>query len=1070
MKTDYPVTGTGKRSKVLIKSALLSLFLSVSAATSFAQVANYGFSQSQETYTPLSNAVIIGTPTAQTSTGSIDDQVYPLEEGSIPFPFTFNNTAYTGLQIFANGYITFGTLLSSTSTPISESTAYEGVVAAFAADLHALYQHQGLTGTISYKVIGSAPNREFVIQWAHFKPYSFTTLTTDYWDLNFQIHLKENNSISIAYGVNVTGVPTSVLPQVGLRGGSNSDYNNRLSTGVTASNWSNSTAGSSNSSKMTANSGFSPASGLTFTWQVPSPCVAPIAQPTALNLTYSGSTVNGTFTGSGADSYIVVRTADGNTAEAPENGITYSTGSGLGGTIVAITGTPSFSSSSLFGNTPYTYTVFALNRICANGPLYNSNAPLTAGITTCPSAPTNVSAGSPTLTSFELNWTASAGGENIAFNYSVDISTTADFSSPITGSPFSVSSDETNLFVENLNNATKYYYRIAGVNDCKGTYSTAGSINTLCEAITALPYTEGFNESFLPACWSTQLINGTTNWTTGTSNDGVPSPKAGTRFASKPYANSVALFISPGFDMSAQTADIRFKVWIYRNANSGAASDVIKFHVNSEPAITGATEVLSVGLRTTQAPVVSASGWYEYSAIIPASFTSQTFYIIAQGSTSAGSSSYGLGFDEFSLEAAPVDTIPASVQVTTQNSAAAAISINEGTLQLIAGVTPATASQGVSWSLTNGTGTATISTNGMVTAITDGTVTAIATSTENSSIIGELVITLSNQFAVATVTVTPLDAAPAAITVNAGTLQLVSAILPSGANQSVTWSIANGTGQATISATGLVQGIVNGEVIAKAVSISNPAISGTLTIAITNQLVLFCTPEFGEDAVEEITLVAFGGFSNPSSASNEIPYEDFTAITGTVEQGATATIVVKGNTHGTFTNYFTAYFDWNNNRVFEDSEKTNLGSIVSSTGVDNVSLTANITVPATAALGNIRMRVLKRYSSSQISISACNVGGYGQAEDYTINVTEAGLETGDFEKARFTVYPNPTSGKVTIDSPSEISSVTVYNQLGQLLSSTANKQVNLSGQPAGIYIIRIDFTDGQTATSKIIKQ
>jgi len=52
-----------------------------------------------------------------------------------------------------------------------------------------------------------------------------------------------------------------------------------------------------------------------------------------------------------------------------------------------------------------------------------------------------------------------------------------------------------------------------------------------------------------------------------------------------------------------------------------------------------------------------------------------------------------------------------------------------------------------------------------------------------------------------------------------GTLQLSAAVSPSNAtNKTVTWSIANGTGQASISSSGLVTAIVNGTVTARATS------------------------------------------------------------------------------------------------------------------------------------------------------------------------------------------------------------------------------------------------------------
>ena len=53
--------------------------------------------------------------------------------------------------------------------------------------------------------------------------------------------------------------------------------------------------------------------------------------------------------------------------------------------------------------------------------------------------------------------------------------------------------------------------------------------------------------------------------------------------------------------------------------------------------------------------------------------------------------------------------------------------------------------QTVTWSVTNGTGQATISTTGKLTAVSDGTVTVNATATDGSGVVGENIITISNQ-------------------------------------------------------------------------------------------------------------------------------------------------------------------------------------------------------------------------------------------------------------------------------------------------------------------------------------
>lgn len=74
------------------------------------------------------------------------------------------------------------------------------------------------------------------------------------------------------------------------------------------------------------------------------------------------------------------------------------------------------------------------------------------------------------------------------------------------------------------------------------------------------------------------------------------------------------------------------------------------------------------------------------------------------------------------------------------------ITTDNGTLQMLAAVSPTDATnKAVTWSVENGSGSATISQTGLLTAVTNGTVTVKATSVSNGSVSGTKVITLSNQ-------------------------------------------------------------------------------------------------------------------------------------------------------------------------------------------------------------------------------------------------------------------------------------------------------------------------------------
>ncbi len=77
---------------------------------------------------------------------------------------------------------------------------------------------------------------------------------------------------------------------------------------------------------------------------------------------------------------------------------------------------------------------------------------------------------------------------------------------------------------------------------------------------------------------------------------------------------------------------------------------------------------------------------------------------------------------------------------------------------------------------------------------------------------------------------------PATITTPGGTLQMVATVFPASANQSVTWSIVPGTGEAVISSGGLVTALVDGTVWAKAAAVQDPTMKDSLLITMTNQV------------------------------------------------------------------------------------------------------------------------------------------------------------------------------------------------------------------------------------------
>ncbi|MCS6796616.1 MAG: choice-of-anchor D domain-containing protein, partial [Raineya sp.] len=250
-------------------------------------VGNYAFSQCSGTYTPITGGT-------QLATGTFDDSFYTQ---TIP-AFTFNGTSYTSVFVGTNGWLQFGGSGSTTNySPISSTVTANGIIAPLGRDLQG-----NSNGEIRYQQVGD----ELVFQWANVKRYGGAYNGEN---ISFQVRLNTTNGqIRVIYGAYTppTTAPTSpVHPQVGLRGATNTDFNNRTTT----TNWAASTAGTANTDVMVLLSGVAPASGLTYTW---TPAALWVFGGTPLTLIahndLTPSTVDGTDMGITTPSVAVSRT------------------------------------------------------------------------------------------------------------------------------------------------------------------------------------------------------------------------------------------------------------------------------------------------------------------------------------------------------------------------------------------------------------------------------------------------------------------------------------------------------------------------------------------------------------------------------------------------------------------------------------------------------------------------------------------------------------------------------------------------------------------------------------------
>ncbi len=273
MNKSYSIS---KKSQFL--AILIFQFFVVQQAKS--QISAFSFTQNTITpYAEITGGTVVATATGSSGVTSLDDVIYNLPSGTIPFSFVMNNLAYTGCNISSNGFITFGATAPAANVyiPLSSATAYESAISLMGVNLNSyFYSGNALqNGEIRYNTTGISPNRVFTIQWKNFKPSAIVNSPFAN-GVNGQIKLYESsNIIELCY--KTTTAYTGITPQIGLRGINNTfptNINNRLV--ASAGNWSSSTNGVANSSTCSLNSTF-PLSGLIYRYTPP--CFTPTNLP-----------------------------------------------------------------------------------------------------------------------------------------------------------------------------------------------------------------------------------------------------------------------------------------------------------------------------------------------------------------------------------------------------------------------------------------------------------------------------------------------------------------------------------------------------------------------------------------------------------------------------------------------------------------------------------------------------------------------------------------------------------------------------------------------------------------------
>ena len=208
------------------------------------------------------------------------------------------------------------------------------------------------------------------------------------------------------------------------------------------------------------------------------------------------------------------------------------------------------------------------------------------------------------------------------------------------------------------------------------------------------------------------------------------------------------------------------------------------------------------------------------------------------------------------------------------------------------------------------------------------------------------------------------------------------------------------------------------------------------------------------------------------------------------EGGEFEVILTPGFGSQAYLAYYHFYIDFNGDGDFDDTREL-IGTARSSNVV-----AGTFPVPIGTKNGNIRMRIVM--SLNGFPSSPCDVIGFGEVEDYCLNVRgyrgeafaqgrseigpielqgQGGIETGidfnqrDIEDVKLTISPNPVSHMMTIGyNANNVAEAQIINLKGQVVQmiDDLSRRIDVSDYSSGMYLLRIMHEDGTSKVEKFI--
>lgn len=251
--------------------------------------------------------------------------------------------------------------------------------------------------------------------------------------------------------------------------------------------------------------------------------------------------------------------------------------------------------------------------------------------------PTAISSSNPTTQSIDIAATTTGLGFQVQYGTPGFALGTGTTTATITGTSTTISGLPSS-------SAYQYYVRTDCDNSDYSTWVGPLSFSTLCETIITFPYTQGFDATTLPTCWSNETVVGASNWTFVAANGNASiTPRTGSgmaEFRNSSTGNTTKL-VTPPLDLTGVTSpQLDF---YYANVNW--FGDIDELRVFYKTSLT--SPWIQIGTDYT----AEMTSWTQ--VVLPLPNPSSTYYVAFEGMSNWAR---GLNLDDVVIGGAPLST------------------------------------------------------------------------------------------------------------------------------------------------------------------------------------------------------------------------------------------------------------------------------------------------------------------------------------------------------------------------------------------------------------------------------